>query len=197
MKQNLTGDKFYFKEKRKWQLALRRYVLNQNPSEAYGIYFGIDNKGFREWIELQFADELTWENFSEKWQFDHILPVSYFDFNDKEDLKMCWNYINIRVGILGKDKAKGKSVDVLAVKSFFQNLFERTAHPLCARLLEKIDTIESANTYSEPAIEKFISDRKADFEFLQNLSLEEFSAYNRGKSPEDIRLEREILKKFG
>ena len=40
-------------EKRKWQLAFRRYVLEGTPSEAYAPYFGIDRVQLRKHAQLR------------------------------------------------------------------------------------------------------------------------------------------------
>ena len=53
-----------FREKRKWQIALRRYVIEQNRSSFYAPYFGLDIKSFRDWIEVQFDRGMNWDNFS-------------------------------------------------------------------------------------------------------------------------------------
>ena len=73
-----TAD-FNFNEKRKWQIALRRYVLEKNKSSQYARYFGLPIYMFRNWIELQFDESLNWDNFSTAWQFDHIVPIALFD----------------------------------------------------------------------------------------------------------------------
>ncbi len=54
---------------------------------------------FREWIERQFSDGMTWENWGKgdgKWNLDHIRPVSSFDLVDPEQQKMCFHYTNVR-----------------------------------------------------------------------------------------------------
>ncbi|MEJ7610108.1 MAG: hypothetical protein WKF88_02900 [Ferruginibacter sp.] len=193
----VTPELLHFRNKRKWQLALRRYVLEKKPSSDYGPYFGLDNENFRKWIELQFTTELSWDNFASSWQFDHIVPVGYFDFCEEEDLRVCWNFINIRVEKIFQNKKRGNRIDVLAVKPYFQNLFDKTGHPICFKMLEKIDRIEVSNLVSEPKIEEFILERKEHFEILSTLSKEEFALLNQGKLLSDIIWEREIIRKFG
>src|SRR5687768_17280635 len=144
---NKSGDldeAALFKEKRKWQIALRRYILDRHKSTAYAPYFGLDNLKFREWIENQFDETLTWENFSDSWQFDHIVPVAYFDFNDPEDLKLCWNFINIRVLKTVMDVQKHKRVDVVGAKIYFQTLYQETGLAICNAMLKKLKRIEES-----------------------------------------------------
>ena len=136
------------REKRKWQIALRRYVIEKAQSGAYARYFGLDIEFFREWIALQFKDGLSWENFAEKWQFDHIVPVAYFDFANEEDLLLCWNFINIRVEGIELNKVRGNRIDVMGVRTYFENLYNRTKYPFCLRMLDKIATIEVSNIES-------------------------------------------------
>ena len=193
----VTDALLKFREKRKWQLALRRYVLEKQTSENYALYFGLDIQSFREWIEIQFTDDLNWDNFANKWQFDHIVPVAYFDFGIEEDLKLCWNFVNIRVEKIELNKVRGNRVDVLVVKSYFEALYSKTNYFLCTKMLAKIDEIEVSNIISEPNIENFINARKADFEIMYTLSAAEFAQMNRGVSFKDVLLEREILRKFG
>src|SRR6188474_3101936 len=93
-KAEITDELLKSREKRKWQVALRRYVLDKNLSPAYAWYFGLSIDQFRNWIEIQFTEGLSWENFGSAWQFDHVIPVAYFDFSLEEDLLLCWNFIN-------------------------------------------------------------------------------------------------------
>jgi hypothetical protein len=196
-KEEVTEALIRFRDKRKWQQALRRYVLEKQASENYALYFGLDIKSFREWIEIQFTEELNWENFASKWQFDHIVPVAYFDFSVEEDLKLCWNFINIRVEKIELNKVRGNRIDVMAVKPYFESLYSKTNYFLCPKMLAKIDEIEVSNIVSEPRIEEFINARKEDFEIMYSLTAVEFAQMNRGVPFKDVLLEREILRKFG
>ena len=186
-----------YRDKKKWQIALRRYVLEKQLSENYAPYFGLDINSFREWIEIQFTGDLGWDNFGSKWQFDHIVPVAYFDFENEDDMKLCWNFINIRVEKSELNKIRGNRIDVMAVKPYFEALLNKTNYMLCTKMLAKIDEIEVSNIVSEPKIEDFINARKADFELMFTMSTAEFAQMNRGESFKDVLLQREILRKFG
>lgn len=186
-----------FREKRKWQLALRRYVIEQQLSQQYAPYFGLSIGEFRKWIELQFTAEITWNNFGKAWQFDHIVPTAYFDYSIEEDLKLCWNFINIRVGKLELNRSGESRIDVLAAKAYFQKLFETTGYSFCAKMIGKISILETWGTIQEPRLENFLIHNKEYLETLPTLSHEEFNQLNTGMSLKDILLQREILTKFG
>jgi hypothetical protein len=194
--EEVTDSLLKFREKRKWQLAYRRYVLEGSPSEAYAPYFGLDAKTLRNWFELQFTEDLNWENFGSRWQFDHIVPAAYFDYSNEEDLRLCWSFINLRVERIDQNKNRGSRVDVISVKPYFQSLYNKTGFSLCLKMIEKIESIEISNIETHSSIESFIIDNKVWLEQISTLTNEEFGRYNAGMAISDILLEREILKKF-
>lgn len=196
-KTEVTESLLKFREKRKWQIALRRYVLEKNKSSFYAPYFGLDIPHIRKWIELQFDEELNWENFSIAWQFDHIVPVAYFDFSNESDLKLCWNFINIRVEKNNLSKNSSSRIDVLAAKTYFEHLFQRTQFSLCQLLVKKIEEIEFSQIEGNITLENFIIENKTIIESAISFSSYEFNKLNEGIPFEEIMAERELLKKFG
>lgn len=193
----VTDALLKFREKRKWQVALRRYIIESKPAAAYAPYFGLDVKGFRQWIELQFKNGLHWNNFASSWQFDHIVPVTYFDFSNEEDLFLCWNFINIRVERIHLNNNRGNRIDVMAVKPYFEQLYKKTNYSFCLKIINKLDVIEVSNIINEPEIEHFIINNKPHLEMIATLNQREFANYNDGIPLNEIFLEREIIKKFG
>ena len=185
------------REKRKWQIALRRYVIQKAQNGAYARYFGLDIEFFREWIAIQFKDGLSWENFAEKWQFDHIVPVAYFDFANEEDLLLCWNFINIRVEKIEHNKVGGNRIDVMGVRIYFEDLYNRTNYPFCLRMLDKIATIEVANTKSNKELEAFIIKNQLYFQQIASFDQVDFRRLNQGASVSTVLAEKELVKKFG
>ena len=185
------------REKRRWQMALRRYIIEKNPSSAYAKYFGLDIVFFRKWISIQFREDLSWENFASKWQFDHIVPVAYFDYSNQEDLLLCWNFINIRVERIEHNKVRGNRVDVMAVRTYFEDLYSKTNYPFCTRMLEKIRTIEIANIESNRELEGFIIKNQTYFEQISDFDQDDFSRLNDGVPFKSILAEKEIARKFG
>jgi hypothetical protein len=195
-KETVTESYQKFKDKRKWQLGLRRYILERNPSQFYAPYFGLGIEDFRKWIEIQFTEGLSWENFGSLWQFDHIVPVAYFDFDKEEDLKLCWNFINIRVEPCDLNKNRGKRIDVLAVKPYFEILYAKTGYNYCLQMVEKITSIQLSGIVSVPAIEDFIISNKQKIEEMKSFDASDFYNLNKGTSLNDILTEKAIFKKF-
>ncbi|HMH33454.1 MAG TPA: hypothetical protein VK543_10510 [Puia sp.] len=196
-KTEISDTLLKFREKRKWQIALRRYALDQNRSSFYAPYFGLDIEHFRKWIELQFDEEMNWDNFSRTWQFDHILPVVYFDFEQESDLRLCWNFINIRAEKLQIRENMDHKVDVIAAKAHFEVLFRATNYPLCLEMVQKIEKIETSQMAGNQDLSEFILQNKHRIETLGSFTTEEYISLNKGNTLEKVLAEKEFLRKFG
>ncbi|MFI5186326.1 MAG: hypothetical protein ACHQF0_06355 [Chitinophagales bacterium] len=192
----ITPALLKFREKRKWQIALRRYVLEKNLCPFYAPYFGLDIQNIRKWFEYQFEKKMGWEDFSQKWQFDHVIPVTYFDFTDEKELRMCWNFTNLRVETFQLNKNRGNRIDVLGAKSYFRELYERTQYNPCLRLLEKIAQIELSELISSKQQQSFIVEFRDYLKHIENYSSFEFELLNSGRSIDEVQKEIDFLKKY-
>lgn len=195
-KTEITPDLIKSREKRKWQINLRRYVINQSPCPAYAPYFGLDIKNIRTWFEYQFSEGYNWDNFGKSWQFDHIVPVVYFDQSIEEDLKLCWNFTNLRVEPLQLSKNRGNRIDVLGAKAYFDDLFLKTGYPITKALSEKITRIEISQIASSLPQQKFLLEKKEYLSHIENYSFFEFELLNLGRSVKEVEDEISLLKKI-
>lgn len=195
-KTEVTDALLKFREKRKWQIALRRYILEGRWGSAYAPYFGLDTLHFRKWVELQFDEEMGWDNFSIAWQFDHIVPVAYFDFEKESDLRLCWNFINIRVAKTDQNQHRGNRIDVLGAKAYFEALFEQTQYAICRDMISKIEEIELSEIKGAEKLEGFILDNKEWIESISSFSAYEYSQLNEGVPIERILEQRAFSSKF-
>jgi hypothetical protein len=192
--EQITPELLRFREKRKWQIAFRRYVLEKKSSSFYAPFFCLDIENLRKWFEIQFDTGVGWEDFGRLWQFDHVIPVNFFDFANEEELKMCWNFVNLRVENLPSDKGRG--LDTSFARAFFQEIYTTTLFAPCQKLLEKIDSIEHSETVSPEKQLDFIKSNKAYLDKIQNYSSFEFEMLNSGRSIDEVKKEVEFLKKF-
>ena len=83
--------------KRRIAVALRRYLVERLPSKKYRIYFGCSQDFMRAFIRSQFAEGESWQGFGVKWKIGHVLAAGYFDMENEQDRRLCWNWTNLRV----------------------------------------------------------------------------------------------------
>ena len=98
-----TSMNEYQKCRRKEDLAYR-LLLNMR-SRVYSILKGKNKSAatlellgctvdeFRDHLEQQFTEGMTWDNYGE-WHMDHIIPCAAFDQENPEHQKQCWHYSN-------------------------------------------------------------------------------------------------------
>lgn len=57
---------------------------------------GCDLETLRNWLESQFVDGMSWENYGPVWHVDHVVPISWFDLSCEESQKRAFNYKNLQ-----------------------------------------------------------------------------------------------------
>lgn len=194
-KTDVTPDLLKLREKKKWQINLRRYVIQKHTCPFYAPYFGLDIENIRKWFEYQFNDTLTWDNFGKEWQFDHIIPVIYFDHDDEQELRLCWNFTNLRVEPFQLNKNRGNRIDVLGARAYFDELYTKTGYPVTKALRDKIARIELSELLSSEPQQKFLADHKDYLDHIEKYSVFEFELLNHGRSLEEVKKEIAFLQK--
>jgi len=63
----------------------------------------------RQHIESQFVKGMTWDNHG-RWHIDHIMPCSAFDLTKPEQVKICFNWQNLRPIWANQNRSKGKKI---------------------------------------------------------------------------------------
>ena len=91
------------------------------------------------------------DNHAELWQFDHIVPIVFFDLSKEADLKLCWNFTNIRVEPINLDQPKEFGMDVLGAKKYFEDLYNHSGLSLAKKMVEKIEGIDQELQLSDQA----------------------------------------------
>lgn len=51
---------------------------------------------FRLYIENQFEEGMSWDNYGEVWELDHVIPLNQFDLSNRMELLEACNWLNIR-----------------------------------------------------------------------------------------------------
>jgi hypothetical protein len=57
-------------------------------------YLGCSFDQYKIYLESSFTPEMSWENWGNIWEIDHITPVSSFDLTQEENIYKAFNYQN-------------------------------------------------------------------------------------------------------
>ena len=66
---------------------------------------------FINWIIHQLYGNMTMENYGSVWQIDHCLPIASFNLRDENDMKKCFNWINLRPMYSDDNNLKNDKID--------------------------------------------------------------------------------------
>ena len=59
-------------------------------------------------IEAQFQPGMTWQNYGEIWECDHIRPSSAWDLNNPEQFRLCWSWRNLQPLFIQQNRDKAQ-----------------------------------------------------------------------------------------
>jgi hypothetical protein len=70
----------------------------ENPKSGRSVlrFIGCSGDQLRLHLERQFGRGMSWENYGNEWQIDHVLPCASFDHTDPEQVAKCWHWSNLR-----------------------------------------------------------------------------------------------------
>jgi len=100
-----------FKIKRRLRHRLYLAVKNKQKAGSAITDLGCSIDEFRTYTESLFKLGMTWDNYGNEWEFDHIQPLMNFDLTDYKQLKTACNYINLQP-IFKKDHFIKSSEDI-------------------------------------------------------------------------------------
>ena len=124
-KQNRTKINLYEKKKREtdfvYKLANNIRVRTrtgqsfkfQNVRKTNKTFdlLGCSHSFFKRWIIHQLYGNMTLENYRSVWQIDHCLAISSFNLLDGNDMKKCFNWVNLRPMYSTENNLKGSKID--------------------------------------------------------------------------------------
>ena len=85
---------------------------------------GIAHKLYLDWIEFQFAPDMTWENQGSFWTIDHVIPIDYFIKNSHKDEEKLTDeemnhWSNLRPQIGSENFRKSNKLDLILIKEHY------------------------------------------------------------------------------
>jgi hypothetical protein len=69
-------------------------------------------------IEMNFTDDINWNNYGTVWHIDHIIPQAVYDFSLKEDIDKCWDKRNLRPMLKEENLMKHDKLEIQLVKEY-------------------------------------------------------------------------------
>ena len=71
-------------------------VLREHKMDSTSKHIGCTKEELMNWLESQFDENMSWDNYASYWQVDHMIRIKFFDITDREQQLICFNWTNLR-----------------------------------------------------------------------------------------------------
>jgi hypothetical protein len=115
-------------------------VLRDHKIDSTSKHIGCTKGFLMEWLESQFDENMTWDNYATYWHVDHVIPIKFFDITNREEQLICFNWTNLR------PLEKSKNI------SKFNKIIEDEILLHCQILVEYINDHPEYQEYFEKSI---------------------------------------------
>jgi len=99
---------------------IRSSVKKRNESSA--LLIGCPVELLIDWLEFNFDDKMTWDNYGKYWHMDHIIPCASFDLEKKDQRLKCFSWKNIAPLEARKNESKHDKIDKIIIEYYEKRL---------------------------------------------------------------------------
>lgn len=143
----LNKDKIFENEKVRYQTdiqfrlskiyrnRLNSYIKGENDNIKYLKCSLIELQNF---IEIQFENNMNWDNRSDIWELDHIIPISKFNLENQIHKETCFHWCNLKPILKSDNRQKSNKLFEDIIKTHH----EFTLHYSKLHNLDYIDIYE-------------------------------------------------------
>jgi len=92
---------------RAYSTSLRRFILHSLPATRLRWKLKLSRQEFMDYIESLWLYDMSWDTYAVTWDIYHIVPVSFFNHEEKEQVGLCWHHQNLRPMFISDAKMRG------------------------------------------------------------------------------------------
>ena len=91
-----------------------KMLNSQNTKKSCKTFelIGGDVNFLKEWLQFNFKEGMTLDNYGQYWHIDHVIPCSLFNLQDKKQLKICCHWTNLQPMEAKANMTKNNSLDI-------------------------------------------------------------------------------------
>lgn len=82
----------------------------------------IDN--FKKWLQYRFDDTMSFVNYGEVWEMDHVIPICKFDLQNEFEVRECFHWSNFQPLHPIKNRSKNCRVTIEEIEQHEHCLYE-------------------------------------------------------------------------
>jgi hypothetical protein len=121
-----TDPIFKFKQRQRTQIIQYLKKSSIAKDRRTNEYLGCSSSQYYDWLKHN-SDIYTFENHGKTWHIDHVIPLSHFDFEDREQQLIAFNWANTMPLSIEENLSKGNNILISQIKQHKQTLLNYSA----------------------------------------------------------------------
>jgi len=85
-------------------------------------YLDCDVEFLKKWLEYNFEDGMTFDNYGPYWHVDHVIPCAKFDLTDPNEIAHCFHWVNLKPMKGSENMSKHADIDNIEILSHYQTV---------------------------------------------------------------------------
>jgi hypothetical protein len=99
-----------FRMRKILRTRLIKTIKGIKTSKSLMSYVDVDILTFVKWIEYQWHDNMSWDNYGSLWEVDHVIPCSSYDLTIEDNKKECFHWSNMRPLLKTQNMSKSNKI---------------------------------------------------------------------------------------
>jgi hypothetical protein len=116
-----TDPIFKFKHRQRTQILQYLKKSSIAKDRRTNEYLGCSSSQYYDWLKYN-SDIYTFENHGQTWHIDHVIPLSHFDFEDREQQLIAFNWSNTMPLSIEENLTKGSTILISQIKQHKEKL---------------------------------------------------------------------------
>ena len=105
----------------------RQRIRNMIRNKTDGLHYellGCSYDWLIKWLEYNFGDQYTWDNYGTEWHLDHIRPCASFHMADEKEQKKCFHWTNLAPLSISENTGKKDKINTEYIEYYEKRVME-------------------------------------------------------------------------
>lgn len=76
----------------------------------------------KDWLQSNFNENMTLENYGTYWHMDHVIPCSHFDLTNEDEIRDCFRWTNLQPMLASENICKQDTLNKTEVKRHYNKV---------------------------------------------------------------------------
>jgi len=108
-----------------FRIQRSRITIALNNKQKQSIeYLGCDAERYWDWMQYNFDEKFTFDNYGKEWHIDHVIPIHVFNLENYNDQMLSLNWRNTTPLSISENLKKGANIISSQIEQHYKKLVE-------------------------------------------------------------------------